>query len=294
MLAITAVFDLIVEDDQTSPRRRFAPRRLIDVDKVVAIAGTWAGVTASAPLKQSKTFSRRCLRIDHLAAAPGLPIRTQPNMLQGRKFGEYAIEKGAKRVFFVSPQTPFVKSQFDSITAAVKKAGGETTSLVYDDKKPSYRTRVDEVLRFKPDAIIFGGYTPDTSIMLKDVYRAGYTGLKIAFGYSVNQKLIESVPADTVESVVTISPSPAEGSDAYVRVAKLAGVTHPDPYTAQIYAQINLVILALAAAGSTEPSGPPWDSAQGEPADGTKMCNAGRLELLTDGKVTTMTVRVVQ
>jgi branched-chain amino acid transport system substrate-binding protein len=125
--------------------------------------------------------------------------------------------------------------------------------------------------------------------MLKDVYRAGYTGLKIAFGYSVNQKLIESVPAETVESIVTISPSPAEGSDAYARVAKLAGVTNPDPYTAQIYDQINLVILALAAAGSTEPSGTAIkDSVRkvSQSKDGTKITNApDGLKLLAGGKV---------
>ena len=287
--------ELIVEDDQTSPEAAVrAARKLIDIDKVVAIMGTWASAvtTAVAPLCwESKTFLTTTSGADSITLLPhqGYLIRTQPNtMLQGRKFGEYAVEKGAKRVFFVSPQTPFVKSQFDSITAAVKKAGGETTSLVYDDKKPSYRTEVDEVLRFKPDAIIFGGYTPDTTIILKDVYRAGYTGLKIAFGYSVNQKLIESVPADTVESVVTISPSPAEGSDAYVRVAKLAGVTNPDPYTAQIYDQINLVILALAAAGSTEPSGTAIkDNVRkvSQSKDGTKITNApDGLKLLASGK----------
>jgi len=220
----------------------------------------------------------------------GYLIRTQPNtVLQGRKFGEYAIERGAKRIFFISPQTPFAKSQFDSITAAAQKAGSETASLIYDDKKPSYRTEVDEALRFKPDAIIFGGYTPDTSIMLKDVYRAGYAGLKIAFGYSVNQKLIESVPAEVVENIVTISPSPAEGSEAYARVAKLAAVTNPDPYTAQIYDQINLVILALAAAGSTEPSGTAIrDNVRkvSQRKDGTRISTApDGLKLLADGKV---------
>ena len=288
--------ELTVEDDQTSPEAAVrAARKLIDIDKVVAIMGTWASAvtTAVAPLCwESKTFLTTTSGADSITLLPhqGYLIRTQPNtMLQGRKFGEYAIEKGAKRVFFVSPQTPFVKSQFDSITAAVKKAGGETSSLVYDDKKPSYRTEVDETLRFKPDAIIFGGYTPDTSVMLKDVYRAGYTGLKIAFGYSVNQKLIESVPAETVENIVTISPSPAEGSDAYARVAKLAGVTNPDPYTAQIYDQINLVILALAAAGSTEPSGTAIkDSVRkvSQSKDGAKITNApDGLKLLAGGKV---------
>jgi branched-chain amino acid transport system substrate-binding protein len=288
--------DLIVEDDQTSAEAAVrAARKLIDVDKVVAIMGTWASAvtTAVAPLCwESKTFLTTVSGADSITLLPhqGYLIRTQPNTrLQGRKFGEYAIERGAKRIFLISPQTPFFKSQFDSITAAAQKAGSETASLIYDDKKPSYRTEVDEALRFNPDAIIFGGYTPDTSVMLKDVYRASYTGLKIAFGYSVNQKLIESVPAEVVESVVTISPSPAEGSDAHARVVKLAGVTNPDPYTAQIYDQINLVILALAAAGPTEPSGTAIrDNLRkvSQSLDGAKISNApDGLKLLADGKI---------
>lgn len=248
--------ELISEDDQTNPEAGVrAARKLIDVDKVSAILGTWASsvTTAVAPLCwESKTFLCTVSGADSITQLPhqGYLVRTQPNTtLQGRKFGEFAIAQGAKRVFFLSPQTPFAKSQFDNITEAVKKAGGETASLIYDDKKPAYRTEIDEVLRFKPDAVVFGGYTPDTAVMLKDLYRADFKGLKIAFGYSVNQKLVESVPAEIVDKTYTISPSPAEGSKAYERLVKLIGVTSPDPYTTQIYDHINLVLMAIAVAG---------------------------------------------
>lgn len=248
--------ELISEDDQTSPEAGVrAARKLIDVDKVSAILGTWASsvTTAVAPLCwESKTFLATVSGADSITALPhqGYLVRTQPTTtLQGKKFGEFAIAQGAKRVFFVSPQTPFAKSQFDNITAAVKAAGGDTASLIYDDKKPAYRTEIDEVLRFKPDAVVFGGYTPDTSVMLKDLYRADFKGTKIAFGYSVNQKLVESVPAEVVEKTYMISPSPAEGSKAYETLVKLIGVTSPDPYTTQIYDHINLVLMAIAIAG---------------------------------------------
>ena len=248
--------ELFVEDDQTNPEAAVrAARKLIDVDKVAAIMGTWASAvtTAVAPLCwESKTFLTTTSGADSITLLPhqGYLVRTQPNTtLQGQKFGAFAMEGGTKRIFFISPQTPFVKTQLDGITSSAKKSGGEVSSLVYDDKRPSYRSEVDEILRFNPDVIIFGGYTPDTTVMLKDIFRAGYKGKKIAFGYSVNQKLIESVPAEVVEGTYTISPSTAEGSNAYARVAKLAGVTNPDPYTVQMYDQINLVILALGAGG---------------------------------------------
>jgi branched-chain amino acid transport system substrate-binding protein len=248
--------ELVSEDDQTNPEAGVrAARKLIDVDKVSAILGTWASsvTTAVAPLCwESKTFLATVSGADSITQLPhqGYLIRTQPNTtLQGRKFGEFTVAQGAKRVFCVAPQTPFTKSQFDNIAEAVKKGGGETASLIYDDKKPAYRTEIDEMLRFKPDAVIFGGYTPDTTVLLKDLFRSGYSGLKVAFGYSENQKLVESVPAEVVEKIYTISPSPAEGSKAYENLVKLIGVASPDPYTTQIYDQINLVLLAIAAAG---------------------------------------------
>jgi branched-chain amino acid transport system substrate-binding protein len=248
--------ELISEDDQTNPEAGVrAARKLIDVDKVSAILGTWASsvTTAVAPLCwESKTFLCTVSGADSITQLPhqGYLIRTQPNTtLQGRKFGEFALAQGAKRIFCVSPQTPFAKSQFDNITETAKKGGAEVGTMIYDDKKPAYRTEVDEVLRFKPDTIVLGGYTTDTAVMLKDLFRAGFAGTKIAYGYSVNQKLVESVPAEVVEKIYTISPSPAEGSKAYDRVVKMIGVASPDPYTTQIYDHINLVLMAIAIAG---------------------------------------------
>lgn len=250
--------ELLGEDDQTNPEAGVrAARKLIDVDKVSAIMGTWASAvtTAVAPLCWgSGTFLATVSGADSITALPhqGFLVRTQPNTtLQGRKFGEFALSQGAKSVFFLTPQTPFADSQFNNIRAAMEKAGGKAERLIYDDKKPAYRTEVDQALAGKPDALIFGGYTPDTTVLLKDVFRAGYAGRKIAFGYSVNAKLLEGVPPEVAEGIFTISPSPAEGSNAYRRLVKLIGVESPDPYTTQVYDQINLIILAMALAGET-------------------------------------------
>jgi branched-chain amino acid transport system substrate-binding protein len=247
---------LSVADDQTNPDAGVrAARQLIDVEKVAAILGTWASsvTMAVAPLCwESKTFITTTSGAEAITALPtdGYLIRTQPTTtLQGTKFGQFALSTGAKKIFFLSPQTPFYQSEYDAIAAAVKAAGGETGTLVYDDQKPSYRSEVDTVLRFAPDAIILGGYTPDTTVMLKDLYRAAYKGAKIGFAYAINQKLIDSVPKPVVEGCYTLAPSPAEGSGAYEGLVKLIGMANPDPYTAQVYDQTNLVILAMAASG---------------------------------------------
>ncbi len=249
---------LVSEDDQTNPEAGVrAARKLIDVDKVSAIMGTWASsvTTAVAPLCwESRTFLSTVSGADSITLLPhqGYLVRTQPNTtLQGRKFGEFAVELGAKKVFFMTPQTPFAQSQLASMKAAVEKAGGQVESLIYDDKKPALRTEVDTALRGNPDVIVLGGYTPDTSVLLKDLFRASFKGKLLGFGYSVNQKLIDALPADVCEGIYTLSPSSDSGSLAYKQVTEIAKSASPDPYSCQVYDHTSLIVLAMAAAKAT-------------------------------------------
>lgn len=249
-------FELVNEDDQTNPEAGVrAARKLIDVDKVVAICGTWASTVTSAvaPLCwESKTFLATVSGADSITQLPhqGYLVRTQPTTtLQGRKFGEFALEVGAKKTFFMGPQTPFTQSMIDNIGAAVKKGGGEAGSLIYEDKKTSYRSELDTALKANPDLIFLGGYVSDTTVLIRDIFRAGFKGKLVGFGYGVNQKLIDAVPAEVVENVYTISPSPASTSNAYKRLAGLIKTDNLDPYTCQVYDQVNLIVMALAKAG---------------------------------------------
>ena len=254
--------EVVNEDDQTNPEAGVrAARKLIDVDKVVAICGTWASsvTSAVAPLCwESKTFLATVSGADSITQLPhqGYLVRTQPTTtLQGRKFGEYAIELGAKKTFFMGPQTPFTQSMIDNIAAAVKKGGGDAGSLIYEDKKTSYRSELDTALKAKPDLIFLGGYVPDTTVLIRDIYRAGFQGKLVGFAYGVNQKLIDAVPPEVVDKVYTIAPSPASTSNAYRRLAGLLKTDNVDPYTCQVYDQVNLIAMALAKAGQASGTG---------------------------------------
>ena len=111
---------LISEDDQTNPEAAVrAARKLIDVDKVSAIMGTWASsvTTAVAPLCwESKTFLCTVSGADSITLLPhnGFLVRTQPNSrLQVTRVGEFILSLGAKKAFTMIPQTPFTQSTFD-------------------------------------------------------------------------------------------------------------------------------------------------------------------------------------
>jgi len=247
---------LVSEDDQTNPEAAVrAARKLIDVDKVAAIMGTWASAvtTAVAPLCwESKTFLTTVSGSDTITQLPhqGYLIRTQPNTnLQIGKLGEFLISLKVKRVFVLAAQTPFAVPSQKRLTDLLPKGGGEVVgAVIYDKDKTTFRSEIDQALRTKPDMIYLNGYTPDSTVLLKELFKAGYTGAKVAQGYAVNQKLLDSVPAEVSDGTYTATPSPAVDSAGYKRLAAFLGSAELDPYSCQCHDQISLVVLAIAKA----------------------------------------------
>src|SRR6202011_3912194 len=101
--------ELVVEDDETNPEAAVrAAHKLVDVDKVPVIMGTWASAvtTAVAPVCwESRTFLTTCSGADSITLLPhqGYLIRTQPNSaLQATKHAEFIASLGVKRVFVMS------------------------------------------------------------------------------------------------------------------------------------------------------------------------------------------------
>ena len=244
------------EDDETNPDAGVrAARKLIDVNKVCAVMGTWASAvtTAVAPLCwESKTMLFTTSGADSIAKLPhgGYIIRTQPNtQLQSARAGEFLLQQGAKRVFGLSAQTPFAVDSYNSLGAALQRGGAEVAGdVVYDATKTSYRSEVDAALRAKPDTVFLNSYTPDLIVLMRELYRAGFDGRKLTLGYAANAKLLDALPPDVTEGLMSYAPSPDPGSPAYARVKAILGV-EPDPYSCQVYDHVSLVALSIAAAG---------------------------------------------
>lgn len=246
------------EDTQTNPDAAVrAARKLIDADKVVAVMGTWASsvTTAVAPVCwESKTFLTCVSGSDTITLLPhrGYLVRTQPNStLQMTKLAEFVgKELGAKRVFILGAQTPFAKPNEERLLAELPKHGSELVgSLVYDKDKTSFRSEVDIALKADPDMIYMNGYAPDVTVVIKDLFKAGYDRGRIAQAYAVNQKVLENLPADVADGIHTIAPSPAVGSNAYKDLADFLDTADIDPYSCQTNDHIALVALAIEKAG---------------------------------------------
>ncbi len=284
--------EITSEDDQTNPDSGVrAARKLIDVDKVSAVIGTWASAvtTAVAPLCwENKVMLFTVSGADSITKLPhqGYIIRTQPNsFLQTTRFGQHIAESGAKRAYSIAAQTPFAVDVYTRLGEVMKERGGETVGqVIYDASKSSFRSEIDTALKAKPDALFLNSYTPDLTILLRELFRAGYEGKKFTLAYAANTKLLESLPAEVVEGLVSMAPSPDINSPAYAHVKAILGA-EPDPYASQVHDHVSLAALAVAKAG-TDSGAAIHDAvrAVGNPA-GVKVTSAVEgLKLLAAGK----------
>ena len=248
---------LFHEDDQTNAETAVrAARKLIDVNKVVAIVSTWASAVTLAikPLcVEAKVFVIGVSGADSVTQGDhkGYIARTQPNtQLQGRMYAKFALTKKEwKRVAYLALQTPYAQSFGDGFTGALKASGVTITdNLIYEDKKPSYRSEVTRILGTNPDLIMLEGYTPDSVVMAKDIYKAGYKGAILAPSFAVNAKFIEGVGPDVAEGIWNMDRAPLFDSPAYKEFSAAVPRGDQSPYAPQAWDQMSLVALALAVA----------------------------------------------
>jgi ABC-type branched-subunit amino acid transport system substrate-binding protein len=284
---------LVVEDDQTNPEAAVrAARKLIDVTKVPAIMGTWASAVTSAvaPLCwESKTFLTTVSGADSITKLPhqGYLIRTQPNNhLQAGKHAEFIASLGVKRSYMMSIQAPFSQPTQDRATEVLKQLNSQMVgTLIYDKDKTTYRSEVDQALRTNPDLIYLNGYAPDVTILLRDLYRAGYSGLRFAQSYAVTTKVLESLPQEVTEGVITVQPSADVSSPAYELAKKRLGLPEPDSYETQATDWASLVSLAIAHAKAATGEGIHDHIRKISQGNGTKVYSAVEgLKLLAQGK----------
>jgi ABC-type branched-subunit amino acid transport system substrate-binding protein len=248
--------ELVVEDDETNPEAAVrAAHKLVDVDRVPVIMGTWASAvtTAVAPVCwESKTFLTTVSGADSITHLPhnGYLIRTQPNnFLQATSHAKFIIRHGSKRVFILSIQAPFTEPTQRYLTETLTPAGVAITgSLIYDKDKTSYRSEVDQALRATPDLIYLNGYAPDVAVVMRDLFRAGYDGGRFTQSYALTTKALADLPKDVTQGVITAQPSADVSSTAYAAAVKRLDEPAPDSYEAQATDWISIVALTIARA----------------------------------------------
>ena len=103
-------------------------------------------------------------------------------------------------------------------------------------------------LRDKPDFLYLNGYAPDVTVLLRDLYRAGFEGGRLTQSYAETTKVVDALPPEVTEGLYTVQPSADVDSPAYALAAKRLGIADPDSYETQATDWISLVCLTIAKA----------------------------------------------
>ena len=246
----------VVEDDQTNPEAAVrAARKLIEVDKVPLIMGTWASaVTAAvAPLCwESKTFIMTVSGADSISLLPhqGFLVRTQPtSKLQANAHAAYIATLGKKKIGVLGIQAPFALPTKEHLDAYMKTVGGSVVShVIYEKDKTTYRSEIDQVMKGNPDFLYLNGYAPDTIVVLRDLYKANIDLPKFCQTYAVPQVTLDANPPEVSEGVITALPSADIDSTAYKLAADRLGLKELDGFAAQATDWASLAVLTMAKA----------------------------------------------
>lgn len=246
--------EAVVEDDQTNPEAAVrAARKLIEVDKVPIIMGTWASaVTAAvAPVCwESKTFIMTVSGADSITQLPhqGFLIRTQPtSRLQATAHANYIAALGHKRIGVIGIQAPFAVPTKEHLDNVMKtKGGGVVSHVIYEKDKPTYRSEIDQAMKEKPDFLYLNGYAPDTVVVLRDLWRANVNLPKFCQTYAVPQATLDANPPEVSEGVITALPSADIDSTAYKLGAERLGLKELDGFAAQATDWASLCVLTFA------------------------------------------------
>lgn len=262
--------EVSAEDSQTQPQAAvLAAKKLIEVNKVQAILGTWAsGVSlAVAPLTNDanillmNTSGAPALSVPP-ANAKGLLYRFQAtNDRFGRAFAELAQKEGFKRPATMAFNNASGIGNTEGFRKAWEAKGGKVVeNVVYEPNQPSYRAELQKVLAAKPDVIVMGSYLADTTIILREWFQTGETTKFIIPAWAANPELVKALGPEVTEGIFSVDSISNEGSAAYKAFDAAYQKAMGQPGANNVYAAMTwdmVVVLALAM----EAAGPNADVA---------------------------------
>jgi branched-chain amino acid transport system substrate-binding protein len=254
--------ELFSEDSQTKPDAAvLAAKKLIEVNKVEAIFGTWSsGVTlAVMPLTEAANIIEM-----NTSGAPAISTQDTKDLVWrfqatndrfGQAFAVIAEKRGFKRPATMAFNNASGIGNTEGFRKAWEKKGGKVVaSVVYEPNRPSYRTELQQVLAQKPDVIVTGSYLPDTTIILREWYQTGQPVKWIIPGWAANPDLVKALGNEVTEGIISVDSVSNEGAASYKTLDAAYEKAMGKPlstnvYAAMTYDMVMCIALAMQAAG---------------------------------------------
>lgn len=219
--------EVFAEDSQTSPEAGvLAAKKLIEINKVDAILGTWSSGVAAAvmPITDSAGIPHLTnAGASNIASSKGLMFRFSALTERvGRAQASMIADMGYKRLATMAFNNPSGRETVSGAKARWEELGNQIVeAVVYEPGRPSYRSEVQRILAANPDAIIVGGYLSDFSMIVREARLAGSKVQFFTSAWSVNKKLIDSLGKAATEGIMTHDYVAALDGEAFQRFAPI-------------------------------------------------------------------------
>ncbi len=242
-----------------------AAERLITSEGVKGIMGAdCSGVTGA--ILNNVAVANGVVMISPSATSPGLThannednglfFRTAPSdARQGVVMTEVLLEEGIKEVAVTYTNNDYGKGLADSFQAAFEAAGGSVTiNAAHEDGKADYSAEIGALASAGGDRLVVAGYVDQGG---SGIVRAAIdTGAFDTFHFPdgmISAKLQENF-GDEIEG--STGQHPGTDSPGAAKFSELVGDSFDatSPFTPESYDAAALILLAMQAAGSSDPA----------------------------------------
>jgi branched-chain amino acid transport system substrate-binding protein len=257
----------IVKADSTcvdSAAATAAAERLITADGVKGIiGGDCSGVTGA--VLQNVARPNGIVMISPSATSPalttaeddGLFFRTAPSdAREGEIMAEILTEKGIKSIALTYTNNDYGKGLSDAIANAfIAKGGTVTINASHEDGKADYSAEVAALSSAGGDLLVVAGYLDQggKGIIQASLDSGAFTTFGLPGGM-VGENLPIAIGPALDGSYGQVAQSDAPGATTFIDMAKAGGFIGDSPYTMESYDAAALFMLAMQAAGSTDPA----------------------------------------
>ena len=254
--------ELFTEDSQTKPDAAvLAAKKLIEVNKVQAVLGTWASGVSLAVLPLTDAANLIQMNVSGAPTISTLDTKDLVWRFQatndrfGIAFAEICKKYGFKRPATMAFNNASGLGNVEGFTRVWKQRGGSVLAHVtYEPNRPSYRSELQKILATKPDVIVMGSYLPDTTIILREWFQSGAENKWIIPGWAANPDLVKALGPEVCEGIISVDTVSNEKSPAYAHFDKAYTKVNGKPASTNVYAAMayDMVVslgLAMEAAG---------------------------------------------
>lgn len=241
-----------------------AAERLITSDGVNAIVGgDCSGVTMA--VLQNVAIPNGIVMISPSATSPGftttdsegLFFRTAPSdAAQGRVMTEILMERGISTVAVTYTNNDYGKGLADSFEANFTAAGGTVTiNAAHEDGKADYSAEVGALAAAGGEVLVVAGYVDQGG---RGIVRAALdTGAFDIFMFPdgmYGDTLIEVFGSEIDGSFGQHPGTDSPGADILIEMGAANGFPGDNPFVPESYDAAALIMLAMQAAGSSNPA----------------------------------------